>query len=720
MSTHKTVPGLFWILLALVVALESTPARGESLEELVEAYRNRPTAEAKTALIGYSESRPGEDGALALLVIALEEAKDQEGEEATARLREAKRRLPAIADYPAYQLARALYELEDHNGAIAELEEVLNHNPSSPLQADAVLLAAEIYLVSEYGREGVDLLNRYHDILPQPRGLMLLARCQEGVGDPAAAARSYQKVYYEYPVSPEAAPARSALARLRRQLGSAYPEAQPELRFIRVDRLIRGRQHLTARSELQDMTVRLEGADRDLARVWLGKARHIREHDSVAYRWLRSLKVSDPEAEAQRLYYLMAAARRLGRRAEIDGILETLERDHPTSKWRLEALVSAGNMYLLVNDHDRYLPIYSACADGFPTHERAAYCHWKVVWRHYIRRLPGAGAMLREHLSRFPASEKASAALYFLGRLAENAGELNAARSWFREIHHQYPNYHYSFLARARLKAVGEGEGSADIEKFLSTIEFPRRRHAKNFDATPLTASRLQRARLLFSAGLREWGERELRFAARNGAQGPILAIELSEYAARSGDYGQSIRFIKALAPGYLSMPLDAAPERFWKLTFPLAYRELLEKYAARRNLDPYFLAALIRQESEFNPRAVSRARAYGLTQVLPATGRILARELGIRAFRTSTLYDPNANLNMGTHYLRRLIDGLEGYTEAALAAYNAGRSRALRWLTWAEFREPAEFVETIPFTETRNYVQTVLRNAEIYRQLYQ
>jgi soluble lytic murein transglycosylase len=224
----------------------------------------------------------------------------------------------------------------------------------------------------------------------------------------------------------------------------------------------------------------------------------------------------------------------------------------------------------------------------------------------------------------------------------------------------------------------------------------------------------------LLSAGLFDWAEMELRYGARTGAQAPILAVALAEATASKGDHGKSIRQIKGLAPGYLSMPLESAPESFWKLCFPLAYSETLKKYSRQRELDVNFLGALIRQESEFDTRAISRAKAYGLTQVLPATGRELAPKLGISGFRTASLYDPEINVNMGTYYLRMLIDGLGGHTEAALAAYNAGQSRAKLWLTWGDFSEPAEFVETIPFTETRTYVQTVLRNADIYKQLYQ
>jgi soluble lytic murein transglycosylase len=103
----------------------------------------------------------------------------------------------------------------------------------------------------------------------------------------------------------------------------------------------------------------------------------------------------------------------------------------------------------------------------------------------------------------------------------------------------------------------------------------------------------------------------------------------------------------------------------------------------------------------------------------MPSTGRQLSRTLGYRRFRTSMLHRPDVNINMGSYYFRRLVEDLDGHVEAALASYNAGMSRAREWLTWSDYREPAEYIETIPFTETRNYVQIVLRNAYIYRRIY-
>jgi soluble lytic murein transglycosylase len=179
------------------------------------------------------------------------------------------------------------------------------------------------------------------------------------------------------------------------------------------------------------------------------------------------------------------------------------------------------------------------------------------------------------------------------------------------------------------------------------------------------------------------------------------------------------MRLIKRIFPEYLSLKWEDAPRRFWQLAFPFPYRSLIERHSRRRGLDPFLVAGLIRQESEFNPRAVSPAKAYGLMQVMPSTGRRLARTLRLR-YRASLLFQPDYNLRLGTYYLRKLLDEYGGRVEPALAAFNAGNSRVDVWLEWYKYREPEEFLETIPLTETRGYVQSVLRNAEVYRRLYE
>ena len=129
-------------------------------------------------------------------------------------------------------------------------------------------------------------------------------------------------------------------------------------------------------------------------------------------------------------------------------------------------------------------------------------------------------------------------------------------------------------------------------------------------------------------------------------------------------------------------------------------------------------MASLIRQESAFNPNAVSRANAVGLMQLLPKVGKSVAKQEKLRKFSPQQLFTPAVNMQLGTRYFRIMVDKFDSF-EYALAAYNAGSDRVQDWMGQGKYRDPQEFVESIPFTETREYVQNIMRNANVYRQLY-
>jgi soluble lytic murein transglycosylase len=349
----------------------------------------------------------------------------------------------------------------------------------------------------------------------------------------------------------------------------------------------------------------------------------------------------------------------------------------------IERLTLLGNIYVVRNDVSSYESVFRGCSIS-------PYCHWRLTWSRYIRHAPDAATLLGDHVDKFPKSEKRSAALYFLKRYADVVAG--------------YPLSYYAAISKEKLKAQPQSRAVSS---------------APDFDPSPALRARIERADLLEAAGYPEWAEFELSYAAENEGQPFAAAIALAEISARRGAHEQALRYIKKFARGYLAMPLESAPQRFWRLAFPLPYRESLENYARLHSIDVSILAGLIRQESEFDPKAISRAKAYGLTQVLPSTGRELSRRAGMPSFTSAMLFEPEINLRLGTLYLKSLLNQHGGSWETTLAAYNAGQSRVTRWLTWAEYREPAEFIENIPFTETREYVQAVLRNADIYRRLY-
>ncbi len=159
---------------------------------------------------------------------------------------------------------------------------------------------------------------------------------------------------------------------------------------------------------------------------------------------------------------------------------------------------------------------------------------------------------------------------------------------------------------------------------------------------------------------------------------------------------------------------------RLLRIIYPFPYRDIVLAEARERKLDPYLVAGLIRQESQFKADAVSSAGAVGLMQVMPGTGGLLARQMGIHRFDADMLERAEVNLHLGTAFLADLLDTYGGDVPAVLAAYNAGPSRIDRWKQFPEYRDPELFTERIPYDETRNYVKIVQRNARIYAALYE
>ena len=179
-----------------------------------------------------------------------------------------------------------------------------------------------------------------------------------------------------------------------------------------------------------------------------------------------------------------------------------------------------------------------------------------------------------------------------------------------------------------------------------------------------------------------------------------------------------AIDVLKRAVPNYFAVDLSSLPRPYWEALFPKAYWTDLRRFSSATALDPYLVASLIRQESAFNPNAVSRANAVGLMQLLPKTARLVAKQVKLRHFSPTLLFTPAVNVQLGTRYFRDTVDKF-GSFEYALAAYNAGDDRVKEWLGLGTYRDPQEFVESIPFTETREYVQAIMRNANVYRQLY-
>lgn len=713
-----------WFSIAAIAALATvivTPAvtpPPSGLAVLVRPYRDSPSPARRAALEVYASAHARETaGSLARLALGVVDYEQKNYASAIANLKALPSKLPKIADYVGYYLAAARVESGDFAGVGAELAAAHRAEMPSPLSGKAWILEARA-LQSTDAAQAVRLLRDHYSELLQPVGDLTLADSYLAAGDMMRAADFYQRVYYEFISGDAAGRAAAALEMLKQTMGAGYPQPLPRQMLRRADRYLDAREYRDARREYQMLAGQLTGIERDLARVRVGEADYLGGNAAAACTYLRGLDLAVSEADAERLYYQVECARKLG---DDDGMLASVKRlgeVYHQSPWRMKALVSAGNRFLLDNRPSDFIPLYKTVYEEFPADPAAATAHWKITFQAYLAGQSDAAALLREHLRKYPKHATAGAALYFLARTAEGEGDTASARAFYQKLDKAFTNTYYGMLARRRLELpeLREPQSALNVEQLLATLALPEAKPVSLEPVTTATNARIGRSRLLRSAGLNDLADGELRFGARNGEQPVVLAVEMANSADASY---QGLRIMKSLASDYLNLPLAGAPRQFWELLFPLPYREALVASARARGLDPYVLAGLIRQESEFNPEALSHKNAYGLTQVEPATGRRYARQAGVPRFTKRVLFQPATNLKIGATIFQSMLDENGGKLEETLASYNAGPNRLAAWLMWRTYREPAEFVESIPFTETREYVQAVLRNADVYRRLY-
>ena len=296
-----------------------------------------------------------------------------------------------------------------------------------------------------------------------------------------------------------------------------------------------------------------------------------------------------------------------------------------------------------------------------------------------------------------PRSDEANAARYWSGRAWAAAGKQGPARIRWQDAVAQQPT---SYYAAASARRLGEKPWAP-----------PAR--ADSFVHTAAVDSAVARAELLERLGMEVEARFEYDLLESAAGASPELLATTASILLQHGQPSRTIRLAQKLIDG------GQRDARAYRLLFPILDRDELVHDASGRGLDAALVAGLIRQESNFNARAVSVANARGLMQVLPSVGEEVARGLGYPVWYPSVLLDPDANLQLGTAHLATYMKQYAALPRV-LAAYNAGGSRVTRWATKAGTDDPEVFAERVPFTETRDYVRIVQRNAEVYRALYE
>ncbi|MDQ2667993.1 MAG: transglycosylase SLT domain-containing protein, partial [Gemmatimonadota bacterium] len=540
------------------------------------------------------------------------------------------------------------------------------------------------------------------------------AQARERLGDFAGAARAYRKagagvsaLRVESVAARDAASRATVVQRIVSYLGGSPPSADARQAVEVLDKL-------GALSAAQDLAVARGVATSVPARAAAGFARAsasgaLSPADRMAY--AGALARSGKSAEAVRIYATLSTEPALAPIAAYQGARLSLA---PGSSAGRSALQSVAQQFaavpdaaapalllladLQVDDNDIAGAARSlhALTARYPKSTQAPLARFRAALIDFSETPSVAAAAFDSIVTMYPSSDEADAARYWAGRSLEKAGRKSDATSHWQAIISSAPLSYYAMRSAARL----------GVQPWAAPVGPDSAPHDATID------SAVSRIETLQKLGMDVEAKFEIDALAARAEQTPARAAAIADALLAVGDPSRALRIaLVAIDHGQSSRSL-------FRAAYPVLHEDALAEQSTRNGLDAALVAGLIRQESSWNPRAVSVASARGLMQLLPSVGASIASAHGYPIWNVALLFEPEVNLELGTAHLSGSLRR-DAPPERALAAYNAGASRLARWINRPGSTDPELFTEWIPYTETRDYVRLVTRNAAIYRSLY-
>jgi len=678
------------------------------------------TPAAYAGVTHYAQTHTGDAAAAAYVSLGHAYLLDHRLPDAISALSHADAAGSALDDYATYLKAQAEMQSSQLPAAETLLNGFAAKYPDSVFVPEMPVLLANLALAQGDPQTALHVLSEHagEPMANKADYVLALARAQQIAGDTGAAAKSFRRVFLGYPLSPEAAQAKTQLQSMGANAALTVSERQHHADALyaagRYNEAYDDYRALAADSGVQDV----EQRDRLLVAAAACDYKLKRAYKQQ----IAGLADSNSEAGARRLYLLMELARDRGDVTEQQADVSELEQRFPESSWLAEALYSSGNMYMLRKDLPSAAAYYTELVQRFPSickgadgpcSDYAPSAHWRAAWLDYrLEKYSDAAKLFDEQIAHYPGGKEIPSAIYWRARIYQDQEHQPAkAAAYYAVIKDTYLHYFYAQQAAARLTELGNVT-PADAPE-LDSIRPPS--IPALTDDVPEDDPHVVRAKLLANAGLNEYIAPEIQAAEGSDEWGAFAEAEIYH---SYGEDAKAMRVMKRALPFYTSAPIESIPLAYWHILFPEPYWSTIESESAKNGLDPFMVASLIRQESEFNPTVVSHANAWGLMQLLPSVGSEMAHKDGIRHFDHNELLDPVVNIKLGTKYLRQTLNKFDDKPEYAFAAYNAGDDRVVDWRSGAPFHGIDEFVESIPFTETREYVQGIVRNEMIYRDL--
>jgi soluble lytic murein transglycosylase len=612
----------------------------------------------------------------------------------------------ALLDYVDYYKGVVQLRLNQFPEAKRTLEALAARKPVGAISLNTALVLGETAEASGRLDDAIGIYRRIADDkhLVSDDVLSRLGAVALRAGDRKTAAEAYLRVYYEFALTDLATAAASHIAGLQDQIVKRGYQQD----LGRAAMLFGARRYAEARTAFQDIQKQADGDDRELADLRVAECDfYLKRYDAAKEGVRPYLERASRKAEAR--FFYLSALRELGQHDEYVAQTRALVADFPGDSWAEEALNNLGTHHIVIDEDEEAARVFGELYEKFPTGPRSERAAWKYGWWSYRNGDHDTAVKTFESAaSSFPRSDYRPSYLYWAARAHAKLGHGETAGARFRLVYNDYGSSYYGRLAQRRVeRRPGQPEPERAVAASLQPVT--------STPARPPTADRI---RLLLANGLYDPAIAELRYAQRQWGTSPAIEATIAWAYHQKGELRRAITLMRRAYPQSLTANGNTLPVEMRQVLFPLVYWDLIRKHANVYDLDPYVMAALIAQESTFDPGIRSVANAWGLMQVVPPTGRRLARTLGMRRFTTRTLTNPEANIRLGMLYFSQLVRRFGG-TYYALASYNAGENRVVRWKAERPGLDEDEFIDDIPFPETQNYVKRILGTAEDYRLLY-
>ena len=685
----------------------------QQLSEMARSLRNG-TPGAYDKLSAFANKHSADIwGARAALALGYEDSQKNRTAPALAWLAKAKGDT-VLQEYVLYWRAQTNRTLKKNADAFADLQKILTEYPNTANKEQVLLLYAPTGVEMGRAQAALEALNSYTPSNGKPSLLIERAQAYRAAGQGVRAAKDYQIVFYKSPLSEEAKTAGSALSSLQKQLRSEFPYGTAEMQEQRAQAFFDAHKWREARPEFEKLVAMLhDEANPVRQRAQLRVAQcHIQLKRSLSL--VRSLLPADPNVDADRLYSLSQFERSEKNESAMLAAIEQIAQKYPHTSWADDALMAAGNYYWVGLDRNKAVSYYQRVLDTFPNSKNDFNAEWRIAWVAYLNHAADADNRLQAFLLKYPVSTNTVDALYWLGRDAERGGNPAHARAFYQKAVDRFPQTYFGYAAAARLNKLGSGD--PDAPDFLEKIPPPPALRPFDEPIPAAAEDRWARAQALRSIAFDSSAEQELK-SAFYATGSPRFLLEAAQAAFDQGHFATGMAYARTIVPSFDSRNFNEIPLNVWKALYPLPYESPVRSESVKNNLDPSVVAGLIRQESTFQSDVISYANAYGLMQLLPKTAKLLSKQLRVK-YSKDRLFDPAFNIQLGTFYFKGLVQ-LTGSPEGALAAYNAGEDRIAAWKAERAYEELPELVESIPISQTREYVQIVLRNAQLYRMIY-